>query len=545
MGVKYFYTWCKKNMTRSINTIPPRNTDVLAIDLNGIFHSCAQSIYKYGNVQPLLISCPKISNAKTNLLLFQEICGKIEKLVMLINPKQKLVLCVDGVAGMGKINQQRQRRFKSSLTSDESRFDPNSFTPGTQLMDHLTKYIDWFIRNMMTNHPLWQRLDVIFSNEKAAGEGEHKCMQFLRKHVNAEENVVIYGLDADLIMISLLLPQENVWIARESEYYAFTEYVCMRTFRQEIIKKMQTITNKGNDADILRDFVFINFILGNDFIPCVPSISISDGAIDILLQLYNESLPHGLFQNGVIGLECFFQFFKKLGDLEKDFIEKKYNSQQSFFPDPLIIKNLHTKEQRHLLYFDQYKSDYYKKKFPVDVSIPEIVQRYFDGLFWIMEYYENGIPDWNWFYPYFYAPFISDFLSVEMSYEKPIFHLHSPLDPFLQLVMVLPENSSHLLPDDLKNVFSDLSHFFPSIIEIDLTGKKKEWEGIVILPIVNLSEFKEYYEKKCIHLSINEKKRNIWGKHFIYKFQIMKRENFTSYYGNIANCPIISTVITF
>ena len=58
-------------------------------------------------------------------------------------------------------------------------FDSNSITPGTVFMDHLTKYIDWYIRKKISSNVKWRNLEVIFSNEKVPGEGEHKVLNFI------------------------------------------------------------------------------------------------------------------------------------------------------------------------------------------------------------------------------------------------------------------------------------------------------------------------------------------------------------------------------
>ena len=42
-------------------------------------------------------------------------------------------------------------------------------------MDHFSKYIDWYIRKQISENPLWKNLEIIFSNEKVAGEGEQKA----------------------------------------------------------------------------------------------------------------------------------------------------------------------------------------------------------------------------------------------------------------------------------------------------------------------------------------------------------------------------------
>jgi len=146
MGVKHFYLWYSRNFRGCLSGRPQSPIDVLALDLNGLFHPVAQKVFQYGNHAPpqrfLTKARPK---PKSMIHLFKEICDKIEYCRATCKPRKKLILCVDGVAGMGKMNQQRQRRFRTAKSLEEETdhsFNPNAFTPGTKLMDHLTKYID-------------------------------------------------------------------------------------------------------------------------------------------------------------------------------------------------------------------------------------------------------------------------------------------------------------------------------------------------------------------------------------------------------------------
>ena len=56
MGVKHFFIWLRKNFPKTITEIKKDETfqdhsvsiDNLCLDMNGIFHNCAQKIYQYG-----------------------------------------------------------------------------------------------------------------------------------------------------------------------------------------------------------------------------------------------------------------------------------------------------------------------------------------------------------------------------------------------------------------------------------------------------------------------------------------------------------------
>lgn len=61
------------------------------------------------------------------------------------------------------------------------------------------------------------------------------------------------------------------------------------------------------------------------------------------------------------------------------------------------------------------KAFYYKEKLDVDVMSADgmafkkkMLLKYLEGLQWVLYYYYRGAQHWRWYYPYHYAPMISD-----------------------------------------------------------------------------------------------------------------------------------------
>lgn len=551
MGIKHFWIWFKNNYGDHVKTYNLRHTqsvnidvDMLAIDMNGIFHTCAQKVYKYGNYAPKvkkLLSRRNNRRFNKQKLLFAEIAKSVDFYRRLVNPKKRLLLCVDGVAGLAKLSQQRQRRFKSARDNDPNmEFDPNCITPGTVFMNNLTRYIDWYIRSQISISHEWKKLEVIFSNEKVPGEGEHKIINYLRKYKRIGESCCIHGMDADLIMLSLASPCENIYLLRDDSFNLDLSHVVdLGTVRKELQKRL---VNEG-DGNIknIYDFVLMCYTVGNDFLPHSPGMEILSGGIDSMIEIYKElEEEYGLLcrmYKGQVKLkkDNFKRFLTELTELEPQFFKIKLNKSQHTFPDPILDK--HTYEDANgekYVNIEEYKKDYYAQKFP-GVPVEKICEEYAKGLQWVLDYYTTGIPTWSWCYPWHYAPFLSDVANYMSKYKTEKYKNDQPFLPFQQLLCVLPVKSSNLVPKIIADIMKNdtLSPYFPEEFEVDLAGKRREWEGIVLIPHVNVDLFLEEYNKVIHQLSDREKRINVRGSIFSYIYTSEMMRPFRFYDGDI------------
>jgi len=181
----------------------------------------------------------------------------------------------------------------------------------------------------------------------------------------------------------------------------------------------------------------------------------------------------------------------------------------------------------------QAKAFYYMSKLKQDVTTPEgtvfkrkMLMKYLEGLQWVLYYYYRGAQHWRWYYPYHYAPMISDidenivefFLKGKVTIDSfEIDHncadVNIPYTPFQQLLSIMPLKSIGLLPPGYGGIArsEELRAFFPQDFDIDLNGRALPWEAACLIPFVDEKLFIEN-ESKMIHagpqFSDEDKKRN-------------------------------------
>jgi len=537
MGVKHFWIWINKHFSDCIQTNDEGiQIDNLCLDVNGIIHNSAQKVYKYGNFrQNRILKQIKRFGMKYRLEFFQEICNRIEHYFLTIKPRKRLIISIDGVAGLAKMFQQRQRRYRSSEDKlDHTDFIPISLTPGTEMMDYISKYIDWFIRLKISHFPEWKDVEVIFSSEKVPGEGEAKLLSYIRKYGDEYESFCIYGADADLIMLGLSSGYDKMYVIREDmRDYDVLYYVNVGLLASKLVNMM-----KWNDSKTFRrknailDFVFMCFLVGNDFLPTIPTLGILENGIDIMLDVYKSISSHITSErNGIVKLrpKPLSQFFGTLAQYEKGMLEDKQKSRERYFPDELL--NSHTKffnKDNVVVDFDGYRKEFYDKKFSHYNS--SIENEYIRGLEWVINYYKCGMPDWNWFFPHNYSPFLTDLARSAESFKSIPFTRTDSFQPFLQLLYVIPYSHRNLLPLQLQHIVEKYEW------HIDLSGKRREWEGIIILPNIDTKQIRKKYEELVDKVDAKYKRRNKIQKTVRYKRCIDTPSFWKSYYGNIIDC---------
>ena len=454
------------------------------------------------------------------------VCERIMYYVDLIGPQSKVLIAFDGVSPVAKLDQQRNRRYKTWYTNDfleklendkKEMWDTTAITPGSPFMKNLSQYLNTYFSDKLKN------IEVILSSSDIVGEGEHKIYQFIRdnKDYHSKTTTLIYGLDADLIMLSLihLTVSPNIYLFRETPHFISSINKNLKPNSlyvldiYELNEKLNLEMHTVKEKHCTLDYIFLCFLLGNDFMPHFPALNIRTNGIQILLDAYNTLFNNNetIIKDNKIVWGNLRKLIEIIAKNEEEFcvIEtKKRNKlehtlknrfQQENTEDALISKPILDRSvEKYINIGDvgwQYR--YYKELFDIDIDDnrkQQICLNYLEGLEWNFKYYIQGCPDWRWCYKYKYPPLLEDLYKYIPQFETTFIekNVNRPVSQMVQLAYVLPRNSLYLLPDKLyKELIEKKPDWYRLDYKILWAYCRYLWEGHVDLPDIDLNQLEK------------------------------------------------------
>jgi 5'-3' exonuclease len=269
------------------------------------------------------------------------------------------------------------------------------------------------------------------------------------------------------------------------------------------------------EQQIIDDFVFLLYFLGNDFLPHSPSFEIKYKGIDTILSIYSELFKEGLFlvksrPSYAIHTRGFQRMVEELAKDEIRMIKLKHASFRGY-PNKLLNKYASSLDSN----FNMYRKEYYEHHFQ-GISVQDVCRDYIIGLLFVGHYYYQGMPDWLYCYPHYHGPFFHELASyskaIQSEWIEVKFDRNEPLDPLIQLLCVLPPESKKWLPECVHKFYelgSPLLDLYPSEFTVDLDGVENDYEGIVMLPKMDIERVRDSFNSVAHELTPLEKKRNI------------------------------------
>ena len=411
-------------------------------------------------------------------------------------------IAFDGVPPYAKIKQQRTRRYKSYITKhlldQHSGWNRCSITPGTHFMSKLNKEL----QSTFNDANLYY-----LSTSSMEGEAEHKIFSYIRSETNmlSNKNIVLFGLDADLIMLSLyhLKYVNNILLYRDSSGFS-----TIKNDRDNVmdIFKLQCVIHEKLEITITV-YMFICFLLGNDFLPHFPSLNIRKHGIDKIakvfrscnIKLVSEELYPKIIWND---LRIFVEALAKseVSEFKSNYSEKiKQRQVFSNFSNEEKLVNLPSLDCTLELcinpFTDKWNVSYYKHLFDIDInidskSLSKICLNYMEGLEWVLNYYTGNIKvDWSWCYRYLYPPLLQDLVKYVPFYDTSFIKKRSSeFTEVMLLCYVIPKDSIELIP---KNIQLKLNkELYRDDCQIIWAYCKYFWESHPILNDIDINELK-------------------------------------------------------
>ncbi len=496
MGIpSYFKRLLQTKKTILLRDLPIK-VDALAIDFNCIVYTCLRSSE--------LSAYQGLDDEQKHIQWEDELLGTVCKNLKEIwdsagNPKNVYV-AVDGVVPMAKIKQQRMRRFKSVWWAEKEyemgvrkrdvpRWDTNAITPGTAFMDRLARKVGTFCQQ--------HKWEMSSSNEK--GEGEHKLIHWLRKK-NELKSVTIFGLDADLILLSMLFAKQHnklVWLMREKSEFqdagADVKYMYL-----DICHLLEALVSEDDKLEYLYDYILGMCLLGNDFLPHGLTMKIRENGHERLLRELNTLHEKNirLVTNGLINLDGLKELIGNLAreeeselkrSLKKKLVMKPAAPRNDVEKQMLPVQGLPLEWNAEKIFGtpDRLREDWqdiYRTITPKDACAS-----YVFGLQWILDYYTGKPVNTSWFFSWHLPPLWSDLYDYLNDCRVKRYTPPSEVDlqPQEQLAMVLPMESWHLVREhSLQILPSLLPQFWPTRFGFLSLGRAWMWECEADIPIL-------------------------------------------------------------
>jgi 5'-3' exoribonuclease 2 len=316
-----------------------------------------------------------------------------------------------------------------------------------------------------------------------------------------------------------------------------------------------------NGNKFVNDFIFSCFLLGNDFVPNIVSLSLKtqnnkiENGLDVLFEKYGDVFSSVNEKNAdfvfLVNNDCsinykfFNEFCSTLAMLERSFLQQVNDYKRHFRQPPPDASDFEVAiyRQENLMFKiddpvmlgkdDGDKQRYYKHYYNIEIGsntgkeeenkvgnefIKKMVDDYLYGLYWINNYYMKDCINWTWCFPNHHGLFMSDLSECISKMKEEDFdklfvkgesNNYNKIKPFEQLMMVLPIQLAYLLPEPLKSIMKTdgtIRKYGPKIFEQDMLYKTQLWQCIPMVDMIPLDHIQGLVAG--VKLGVDDEKRN-------------------------------------
>lgn len=427
-----------------------------------------------------------------------------------------VMISVDGVVPMAKIRQQRLRRFKSVWMAGKERelgaatgdrWDTNAITPGTAFMERLTTELG----------DLGKKRGWVVSGADEAGEGEQKIMQVIRERGSALDgkSVLVYGLDADLIVLSLLtmartVPAVKSWGLLREEVDGSKD-----GFGVLNIKELSglLVPTEMPAAEYLLEYACAMSFLGNDFLPHSLSVKLRDNGHDVMCYRLSELHRAGqrlVSADGKVNFAAAAAFLEPWVAEEERWITEAFEHKYRMRKGPArseFERMMSPLDELPLTWAAESAiwkrgssalaegwQETYRRVWLKEADVAEVGAKYAEGLQWILDYYLGKPISYSWYFPWNVPPTWASLHQALLSVGEKDMRVapSSPVAPQEQLAMVLPMASWGLVRETrLRALPSKAPFLWPSSFGFFSVGRRWMWECEAEVPVISMERLRQ------------------------------------------------------
>jgi 5'-3' exonuclease len=536
MGIpSYFYQIIRNHGDRFLGS--KKKVLRLFLDLNCCIHGCKNRVLE--KVQEKGDDLPRDFEDQ----IIKEVIRTIIRFCDETKPSEMLWIAVDGVVPLAKMKQQRERRLNAIHTKrvindirekygEETRaeWDSNAITPGTKFMLRLCDTVreSFGIIRAKTGIPIIHMNDV-----RTPGEGEQKIFEYMRSNPNhsSEFEDVVYGLDADLIILSLmqsLVQSGSISLLREKQNFGGLvqnddgEDELLRFNVSEfasVIPLEWGGPRNSTPQSRIKDYIVLMSLMGNDFVPHTPSLTFRSEGVERILDAYKSVSKNVVNdENNTICWDTLERIFQRLAEQEISCLKNDekitLKIRERILAGQIPFRHAQTKDTlaqeiaaldwKHLSRdstiqagTNGWQDRYYKKVIgsrsvwsSKRAMVNCMKREYLKAIQWCWDYYCGKPVQGDWYYQYVSGPLLCDLCDISSitptptpdKYKSTSMLLMKDIDVRAQLVCVLPPASHSCIPTEAQKIGEECVDLYPEKYDHWEYGKRHAWECEAFLP---------------------------------------------------------------
>ena len=515
MGIPSFYRQLCRRFPRIVQGGAATGAAWLCLDFN-----CA--MYHVLRGMPPVATATSVAAWETAFC--DAIVAYMRQIVDVAAPTTGVYVSCDGVVCAAKRRQQRLRRFKgpwfsaaeravkrgAGATAEEvagSGWNQNALTPGSAFMAQLGGVLVAAGRRLAVE----RGLDVRVSTTDEPGEGEHKLLAHMRSLGSAADSrCVIYGLDADLILLAMLLDVEtglSVTLLREAQEFESAGRVgeWRSLYVREFIGAL--LGTGANRNARVRDFVAAMSLLGNDFLPRSLTRTVRDDGIPAVIgalerDVWSEGRSLVTDDRSGIRREALLALLKGWAATEEaDMLRAVQGAVAAArrpagvgaSPVETAMREWQAQPARwctvgRLLDKGQLRASWRETVRGPFGAGP--AGDYLAGLAWVWDYYSGKTVCQGWAYDHHLPPLWGDLVTAlegggTMPLSAPPVTWPTSLPPAIHLLSVLPADSvEELLPATVARRMGAVPWYWPTTWSLYDIGRGQLWECEPVIPLI-------------------------------------------------------------